>query len=140
MSAVLDLPPARRAEGTVRLPGSKSLSNRLLLLAALASGDTELDGLLDADDTRVMREALAALGVEIAGSRVRGAGGVFPVKQADLFLGNAGTAVRPLTAALAVSAGEYRVSGVARMHQRPISDLVDALRSIGALIDYLGEP
>jgi 3-phosphoshikimate 1-carboxyvinyltransferase len=135
----LELKPASRAAGTVRLPGSKSISNRVLLLAALAQGATELDGLLDADDTRVMREALARLGVSFEGNTVKGVGGPFPVKQADLFLGNAGTAFRPLTAALAFSGGEYRLSGVPRMHERPIGDLVDALRGIGARIDYLGK-
>jgi 3-phosphoshikimate 1-carboxyvinyltransferase len=133
----IELKPARRAAGTVRLPGSKSISNRCLLLAALARGETELHGLLDADDTRVMREALATLGVEF-NSVVKGAGGPFPVKKAELFLGNAGTAFRPLTAALAFSNGEYRLSGVPRMHERPIGDLVDALRGIGARIDYAG--
>ena len=132
----LDLPAAQHAEGRVRLPGSKSLSNRLLLLAALAEGETELRGLLDADDTRVMIDALRQLGATIDGNRVRGVGGLFPVKHADLFLGNAGTAFRPLTSALAMSGGEYRLHGVARMHERPIRDLVDALRGIGADIDY----
>jgi 3-phosphoshikimate 1-carboxyvinyltransferase len=134
----LELKPMRRAAGTVRLPGSKSISNRVLLLAALAAGDTELHGLLDADDTRVMRDALSKLGVQFSGNRVSGVGGPFPVKEAELFLGNAGTAFRPLTAALAFSGGEYRLSGVPRMHERPIGDLVDALRGIGARIDYLG--
>jgi len=134
------LPPVSRARGTVRLPGSKSISNRCLLLAALAQGTTTLRGVLDADDTRVMREALVNLGVGLKhlGAddwQVEGVGGVFPVKQADLFLGNAGTAFRPLTAALALSGGEYRVSGVPRMHERPIGDLVDALRAAGAAID-----
>ena len=128
----------RRAAGTVRLPGSKSISNRVLLLAALAAGDTELRGLLDADDTQVMREALARLGVGFSKQKVTGVGGPFPVKKAELFLGNAGTAFRPLTAALALSNGEYRLSGLPRMHQRPIGDLVDALRGSGARIDYLG--
>jgi 3-phosphoshikimate 1-carboxyvinyltransferase len=135
----LELKPARRAAGTVRLPGSKSISNRVLLLAALAQGETEIGGLLDADDTRVMREALTRLGVQFENSVVRGVGGIFPVKQAQLFLGNAGTAFRPLTAALAFSGGEYRLSGVPRMHERPIGDLVDALRSIGAGIRYAGK-
>ncbi len=134
----LELRPMRRAAGTVRLPGSKSISNRVLLLAALAAGETEVRGLLDADDTRVMRDALSKLGVEFAKNRIRGVGGPFPVKHAELFLGNAGTALRPLTAALALSNGDYRLSGVPRMHQRPVGDLVDALRSIGARIDYLG--
>ena len=141
----IELAPARRAAGTVRLPGSKSISNRALLLAALARGDTELSGLLDADDTRVMREALAQLGVKfrnrgqspISNNIITGVAGPFPIKQAELFLGNAGTAFRPLTAALALSNGEYRLSGVPRMHERPIRDLVDALRGIGARIDYL---
>jgi 3-phosphoshikimate 1-carboxyvinyltransferase len=135
----LELKPARRAAGTVRLPGSKSISNRVLLLAALARGETAVGGLLDADDTRVMRGALDKLGTRFEGSLVKGVGGAFPVKKADLFLGNAGTAFRPLTAALAFSGGEYRLSGVPRMHERPMGDLVDALRSIGARIDYAGK-
>jgi 3-phosphoshikimate 1-carboxyvinyltransferase len=138
MAEFLELKPARRASGTVRLPGSKSISNRVLLLAALAAGDTEVLGLLDADDTKVMRAALAQLGISSSNSIVKGVGGPFPVKQAKLFLGNAGTAFRPLTAALALSAGEYRLSGVPRMHERPIGDLVEALRKIGARIDYEG--
>jgi len=142
----LDLPPAARAAGSLRLPGSKSISNRTLLLAALARGTTELRALLDSDDTRVMREALRALGVRVEslGSeehlRVHGLGDAraFPVKQAELFLGNAGTAFRPLTAVLALSDGRYRLSGVARMHERPIGDLVTALEGAGARIEYLG--
>jgi len=140
MAEVLELKAARAARGTVRLPGSKSISNRVLLLAALAAGDTEVRGLLDAEDTRVMREALERLGVAItersSGLTVAGAGGVFREKKADLFLGNAGTALRPLTAALALCEGEYTVGGVPRMHERPVGDLVDALRAIGARIDY----
>ena len=123
----LDLGPYTRAAGAVRLPGSKSISNRVLLLAALAGGTTDVRGLLDADDTRVMRAALAQLGARIQ------------AKQAELFLGNAGTAFRPLTAVLAFSGGEYRLAGVPRMHERPIRDLVDALRALGAKIDYLGK-
>jgi 3-phosphoshikimate 1-carboxyvinyltransferase len=142
----LDLAPASRAEGTLRLPGSKSISNRTLLLAALARGTTELTSLLDSDDTRVMREALAALGVvlESRGSVehivVQGVGRAngFPNKKADLFLGNAGTAFRPLTAALALADGHYGLSGVPRMHERPIGDLVDALAQAGAHIEYRG--
>jgi 3-phosphoshikimate 1-carboxyvinyltransferase len=133
----LALGPARRAAGVVRLPGSKSISNRVLLLAALAEGETEIQGLLDADDTRVMREALTTLGVSFGKHKVKGVGGPFPVKQAELFLGNAGTAFRPLTAALAFCGGEYRLGGVPRMEERPIRDLVDGLRGIGARIDYL---
>jgi 3-phosphoshikimate 1-carboxyvinyltransferase len=135
-----ELVPCRHARGSVRLPGSKSISNRVLLLAALAAGETEVFGLLDADDTRVMLEALKRLGIvvsqEDSGVIVQGAGGPFPAKKAELFLGNAGTAFRPLTAALALSGGEYRLCGVKRMHERPIRDLVDALRGIGARIEY----
>lgn len=134
----LDLPPMLGAAGTVRLPGSKSISNRVLLLAALAEGETDIRDLLMSDDVERMLEALRALGVEwrregdSLNYRVRGVGGPFPVKRGDLFLGNAGTAFRPLTAALALSGGEYRLSGVPRMHERPIGDLVDALRQLGA--------
>ena len=139
----LDLVAAARAAGTVRLPGSKSISNRVLLLAALAAGATTVHDLLDADDTRVMRDALARLGIDLAGDggalRVSGAGGAFPVRRAELSLGNAGTAFRPLTAALAMCGGEYRLSGVPRMHERPIGDLVDALRTLGASIEYAGQ-
>jgi len=134
----IELKPLGRASGRVRLPGSKSISNRVLLLAALAQGETEIGGLLDADDTRVMQVALAKLGVHSGENRILGVGGPFPVKKAELFLGNAGTAFRPLTAALALSNGDYRLSGVPRMHERPIADLVDALHGIGARIDYLG--
>ena len=137
----LDLDPIARVQGTVKMPGSKSISNRVLLLSALARGDTLVRDLLDADDTRVMLEALKRLGVEVAhvtnGIEIHGVGG-FPVKDADLALGNAGTAYRPLTAALALAGGEYRLSGVPRMHERPIGDLVDALRRLGARIDYSG--
>ncbi len=141
----LDLPACSHASGTVRLPGSKSISNRVLLLAALADGVTEVYDLLDSDDTRHMLAALTTLGVGVADCgdnhwRISGVGGAFPVKQAELFLGNAGTAFRPLTAALALSGGDYVLKGVARMHERPIGDLVDALRQLGAQIDYLGSP
>lgn len=138
----LTLGPLTRATGTVRLPGSKSISNRVLLLAALAGGETRVRDLLDSDDTRVMLEALRVLGVDWRREGedyvVTGANGRFPVKAADLFMGNAGTAIRPLTAALALQGGEYRLSGVPRMHERPIGDLIDGLRQIGARIDYLG--
>ena len=140
MSEYLDLPALAGARGTLRLPGSKSISNRILLLSALASGDTLIKGLLDSDDTRVMLDALRLLGVnwtrEGDQHRVEGVGGPFPVKYASLFLGNAGTAFRSLTAACAMSGGDYTLSGVPRMHERPIGDLVDALRQAGAVIDY----
>ena len=139
----LELAPIHSAHGTVRLPGSKSISNRTLLLAALADGETRVRDVLDSDDTRHMIGALRALGVGVQSAGpdallVAGTGGRFPVKSADLFLGNAGTAFRPLTAVLALTGGDYRLSGVPRMHERPIGDLVDALRGIGARIDYLG--
>ncbi len=139
----LDLAPIRRARGTVKLPGSKSISNRILLLAALAEGETRICDLLESEDTRYMLEALRELGVSCEEEsarvvRVRGARGAFPQKKAELFLGNAGTAFRPLTAVLALMGGDYRLSGVPRMHDRPIGDLVDALKSLGAAIDYLG--
>jgi len=140
----LDLPPAKRAAGTLRLPGSKSISNRFLLLAALAEGETQIRDLLLSDDVERMLDALKVLGAgweregETHTFRVRGVDGSFPIKRADLFLGNAGTAYRPLTAALALAGGHYRLSGVPRMHERPIGDLVDALRSMGADISYLG--
>ena len=139
----LDLAPIKSVRGKVALPGSKSISNRILLLAALAEGETLIHDVLESDDTRRMLEALRTLGVHWSDEgghklRVRGAGGVFAVKQADLFLGNAGTVFRPLTAVLALCGGEYKLSGVPRMHERPIGDLVDALRMLGAHVDYLG--
>jgi 3-phosphoshikimate 1-carboxyvinyltransferase len=139
---VLSLAPIARAQGRVRLPGSKSISNRVLLLAALAQGETTLKGLLEADDTSIMIGALRRLGVEmvVEGERARitGCGGRLPVREADLFLGNAGTAFRPLTAALAFAGGRYRLDGVARMRERPIGDLVDALNALGARIVHEG--
>ncbi len=137
------------AQGTVRLPGSKSISNRVLLLAALSDGVTEIRDLLQSDDTERMLQGLRTLGVSVEALgdnayRVQGCGGNFPVKQAKLFLGNAGTAFRPLTAALALSGGHYELSGGTvelpggRMHERPIGDLVDAMRQLGANIRYLG--
>jgi 3-phosphoshikimate 1-carboxyvinyltransferase len=145
---VLKLSPRPNVRGTVRLPGSKSISNRALLLAALADGVTQLSGLLDSDDTRVMREALARLGVGLhgtpeAGLTVVGVGEGFPVTAADLFVGNAGTAARSLVATLALTArpgARYTVDGVPRMRERPIGDLVDALAAIGARIGYLAAP
>lgn len=140
----LDLQPAMHASGSVRLPGSKSISNRTLLLAALSQGSTRILDLLASDDTHVMLMALQQLGVkweQEGDSRnyvVHGAGGAFPAHQADLFMGNAGTAIRPLTAALAVMGGDYTLHGVARMHERPIGDLVEALNGVGTQIEYTG--
>ncbi|XZG69588.1 3-phosphoshikimate 1-carboxyvinyltransferase [Chitinibacteraceae bacterium HSL-7] len=142
----LDLAPIAAVNGSVVLPGSKSISNRTLLLAALCEGSTLVQGLLASDDTQRMLEALDALGVKVeqqGQSRdflVHGCNGHFPNKHADLFLGNAGTAFRPLTAALALAGGEYHLHGVPRMHERPIGDLVDALVQAGAKIDYLATP
>jgi 3-phosphoshikimate 1-carboxyvinyltransferase len=144
----LDLPPLRSASGTVRLPGSKSISNRVLLLAGLSAGTTELHDLLASDDTRVMLDALAALGCGIEEgdriTRVTGLGGRLRVHEAQLFLGNAGTAMRPLVATLAVLAatqgGRFELAGVPRMHERPIGDLVDALRPLGCTVEDLGQP
>ncbi|SFM22685.1 bifunctional 3-phosphoshikimate 1-carboxyvinyltransferase/cytidylate kinase [Variovorax sp. OV329] len=142
----LDLPALRGAGGTVRLPGSKSISNRVLLLAALAEGTTEVHDLLDSDDTRVMLAALGQLGCgveqESGLTRITGLGGQLKdgARKAELFLGNAGTAMRPLTAALSLLGGEFKLSGVPRMHERPIGDLVDALVGLGCDIDYLGNP
>ncbi len=144
----LDIPPLRQAGGKVRLPGSKSISNRVLLLAGLCDGTTLLHDLLESDDTRVMIDALRALGCQIqrqgAALQVTGLGGRLLVKEARLFLGNAGTAMRPVTAALAVltalQGGRFELSGVARMHERPIGDLVNALRPLGCQIEELGLP
>ena len=138
----LTLPASHQAQGTITLPGSKSISNRTLLLAALAENDTDIYELLVSDDTERMLDALRILGIVTEKKRthlhVKGCNGNFPNKNADLFLGNAGTAFRPLTAALALSKGHYHLHGVPRMHERPIGDLVDALIQIGADIEYLG--
>ena len=143
MTEKLHLKAAHHVAGSMTLPGSKSISNRTLLLAALAHGTTQIFDLLDSDDTARMLDSLKALGVRIDQTDtnnycVYGVNGAFKVKSADLFLGNAGTAFRPLTAALAMSNGYYSLSGVARMHERPIGDLVDALRQAGAHIEYMG--
>ena len=139
----LDIPPLSGANGVVCLPGSKSISNRALLLAALSEGTTTLRDLLESDDTAVMLTALRQLGCEIVqiGSAVEvtGLGGKLLIKKGRLFMGNAGTAMRPLTAAIALMGGEFELSGVKRMHERPIGDLVDALRQIGCGIDYLAD-
>ena len=146
-TAFLDIPPLQGASGTVHLPGSKSISNRVLLLAALCQGATVVHDLLASDDTRVMLDALRAIGCSVDEAdpqavRITGLGGRLPKPAPhaplSLFLGNAGTAMRPLAAALALLGGEYQLSGVPRMHERPIGDLVDALRQLGCRIDYLG--
>ena len=142
-TAFLDIPALQSAQGTVTLPGSKSISNRVLLLAALCHGTTTLHDLLDSDDTRVMLNALRQMGCKVveAGSTVSitGLGGLSPSAELDLFMGNAGTAMRPLTAALALMGAKARLHGVARMHERPIGDLVEALRQLGCDIAYQGQ-
>ncbi|MDP2450245.1 bifunctional 3-phosphoshikimate 1-carboxyvinyltransferase/cytidylate kinase [Polaromonas sp.] len=139
----LDVPALTGAGGSVRLPGYKSISNRVLLLAALSEGRTTVHDLLASDDTAVMLAALRQLGCAVAQSGssavIDGLGGHLAQRQARLYLGNAGTAMRPLTAALALLGGDFELSGVPRMHERPIGDLVDALRGLGCAIDYLGE-
>ncbi len=139
----IDLPPLRSAGGSITLPGSKSISNRVLLLAALTQGRTTLHDVLDSDDTRVMLTALRALGCDIQQTGntivIDGLGGQPKHREARLFMGNAGTAIRPLTAALALMGGSYDLSGVPRMHERPIGDLVDALRQLGCRIGYTGQ-
>lgn len=148
-TAFLDLPHLATASGSVQLPGSKSISNRVLLLAALSAGTTTIHDLLDSDDTRVMLAALRELGCQVRPAQVTpgqpvqitGIDGALPNNaRAQLFLGNAGTAMRPLTAALAVLGGHFEMTGVPRMYERPIGDLVDALRQLGCHIDYLGNP
>src|SRR5918999_3735504 len=141
----LTLKPIRHIEGQVQLPGSKSLSNRILLLSALAQGATEVRNLLDSDDTHYMIASLRQLGVSLKLSedktrcQVNGIAGPFPSRQAELFLGLAGTAIRPLCAALCLGQGVFTLTGEPRMYQRPIKDLVDALRQLGANIEYLKE-
>ena len=146
----LDIPPLSHAHGTVVLPGSKSISNRVLLLSALCHGNTTVHDLLDSDDTQVMLTALSQLGCTISKSKnltknsieIKGLGLNTTLPSAKLYMGNAGTAMRPLTAALALLAkgnAEFELSGVPRMHERPIGDLVDGLRQLGCQIEYLGQ-
>jgi len=142
------LKPTSHFSGTIQIPGSKSISNRVLLLGAMAEGRSSFLGFLESDDTRYMRSALEKLGVSMISSfyqnytskilRVNGIRANFVNKDANLFLGNAGTAVRSLTAALCTGCGEYILRGEPRMHERPIKDLVDSLCSLGADIEYLG--
>lgn len=140
----LTLAPLKKVRGEVTLPGSKSLSNRILLLAALAKGETRISNLLDSDDVSHMLNALQKLGVSYALSSdrtsctVQGLGQRFSVSEpVELFLGNAGTAVRPLTAALCLSEGEFTITGEPRMYERPIGDLIDALAPLGTDVTYL---
>jgi 3-phosphoshikimate 1-carboxyvinyltransferase len=132
------MPVAHPIDADVHVPGSKSITNRALLIAALAEGESELTGALYSDDTRYMAAALNGLGIAVesdeAGERfhVRGGGGTFPASNADLFVGNSGTAMRFLTAALPLGTGSYRIDGIPRMRKRPIAPLLDALNALGA--------
>ena len=130
--------------GQVTLPGSKSITNRILLLSAIADGETIIKHPLQSDDTHHMIEALKILQVDLTQNKngdihIKGSQGQFKNKSAEIFLGNAGTAFRPLTAALSFSQGNYMLSGVPRMHERPIKDLVDALLQLNANISYLNQ-
>jgi len=134
----LTLDPITKVDGEVNLPGSKSLSNRALLLAALAEGTTTITNLLDSDDIRHMLTALKKVGVSYQLSEdktqcvVEGNGGPFQVDgEAELFLGNAGTAMRPLCATLCLGSGVYDLTGEPRMSERPIDALVETLRQTG---------
>ena len=134
----LTLSPIQKISGSVVLPGSKSLSNRILLLSMLSEGKTEIQNLLDSDDVRRMVEALETLGIQLEENRaenlitVSGTSGIIPVKEATLMLGNAGTAIRPLTAAMTLGHGRFVLDGVQRMRERPIIDLINGLSQLGA--------
>ncbi|WP_191602949.1 3-phosphoshikimate 1-carboxyvinyltransferase [Marinomonas algicola] len=137
----ITLGPLTSANGEIQIPGSKSLSNRILLLAALAKGTTKITNLLESDDIRHMLNALTSLGIKYTLEDantcvVEGNSGPFNATNADLFLGNAGTAMRPLTAALCLGTGEFRLHGEPRMHERPIGDLVESLKALGVEIEY----
>jgi len=140
----LRLEPISKVDGVINLPGSKSLSNRALLLAALADGVTEIRNLLDSDDIRHMLNALKEVGIhyELSDDKtvciVTGNGGAFVNDEVlELFLGNAGTAMRPLCAALCLGRGEYTLTGEPRMEERPIDALIDTLREAGCEIECL---
>ncbi len=140
MTEQLRLNPIRRISGSITLPGSKSLSNRVLLLAMLSEGETFIENLLDSDDVRRMIDALAKLKISFEEDRpgkkirIQGKGGRIPVDKAELFLGNAGTAIRPLTAALTLGHGRFVLDGIERMRERPIQDLLDGLNQLGAKV------
>lgn len=145
MSDPIVIQPAQPFDATLSPPGSKSLTNRALLIAALAQGETTLDGVLFADDTRRMLEALETLGFHLDIDEtekrvtVHGQSGRIPCDEAELHLGNAGTAMRFLTAACCLGQGTYTLDGIPRMRERPIGELVEPLKQIGAEIEYLGE-
>ena len=137
MSDAIEIRPTGPLHGTIRPPGSKSITNRALVCAALADGESLLTGALDSDDTRVMIESLGRLGIEVeddpaaAAVRVVGCGGRVPATQADLDAANSGTTLRFLTAVLALGHGVFRLDGTPRMRQRPVEDLLRALRELG---------
>ena len=139
----LHLNGIKSVNGEVTLPGSKSLSNRILLLAALCEGPTQVENLLDSDDIRHMLTALSEMGVKVllndnkTVATVYGQSGLFSTPNKALFLGNAGTAFRPLTAVLSASIGTFQLEGEPRMEERPIGHLVDALQTLGADVTYL---
>jgi 3-phosphoshikimate 1-carboxyvinyltransferase len=138
MTAAIRITPCPAVVGNIQPPGSKSLTNRALVLAALARGTSTLDGVLDSEDTHVMIEAWRKLGVRIEGEpakgrlSIEGCGGSLAVRQAELFIGNSGTTIRFLTAALSACQGQFTLDGIERMRQRPIGDLLVALRQLGA--------
>ena len=140
MTERLRLDPIRRISGSITLPGSKSLSNRVLLLAMLSEGETFIENLLDSDDVRRMIDALAKLKISYEENWpdkkicVKGERGRIPVDKAELFLGNAGTAIRSLTAALTLGHGRFVLDGIERMRERPIQDLLDGLNQLGAQV------
>lgn len=146
MQSISVIPIDHPLHASVRVPGSKSLTNRALLIAALAEGTTRLTGALFSDDSRYFAEALTALGFEVqldpdkAEMTVTGLGGRIPARKAELFIGNAGTAARFLSAFLTLGKGEYVLDGDARMRERPIGDLVDALEQLGATVEPLQSP
>lgn len=133
-----EVQPTGAIHGSIRPPGSKSITNRALVCAALARGTSDLTGVLDSEDTRVMIESLRKVGIEIDSFdeatrlTVTGCAGRPPRAEAELFVANSGTTIRFLTAMLAATGGQYRLDGVARMHERPIQDLLDPLNQLGA--------
>ncbi|MCH5374933.1 MAG: 3-phosphoshikimate 1-carboxyvinyltransferase [Planctomycetes bacterium] len=141
MSEAIEIQPCGPVYGSIRPPGSKSITNRALICAALADGRSQLQGALDSEDTRVMLQSLGRLGIAVRSDVERGeisidgCGGRIPVEGADLFLANSGTSIRFLTAMVTLGRGEFRLDGVPRMQQRPISDLLDALNRLGAHVE-----
>ncbi len=138
MTGNIEIHPTGPLQARIRPPGSKSITNRALVCAALAEGESELSGALDSEDTQVMIAALRQLGIPVehdtasATIRITGCGGRIPADRADLYAANSGTTIRFLTAMLTLGQGEYRLDGTARMRERPIGDLLDALRQLGA--------